>query len=162
MYSKQRWQHTWTLRRSCGIVSVTMYASPPSQPSTCRKQFVVCPMPLGRILLRSMALITVLLPFDVLQCKSMATWSLRWHFTNKSVTEAPYSIKSYSLSHSWTLRWRVRWLKHAVPSWGRGGTADTLQQQRWHRMNRRQKSIPRSSSSHREGSITQRGASHWW
>jgi len=39
--------------------------------------------------------------------------SLRWHFTNKSVTGAPYSIKgySYSLSHSWTLWWRVRWLK---------------------------------------------------
>ena len=32
-------------------------------------------------------------------------WSLRWHFTNKFVTGAPYSIKSYSyrLSHSWTL-----------------------------------------------------------
>ena len=33
-------------------------------------------------------------------------------------------------------------------------------QQRWHRTtNRRRKSIPRSSSSHREGSVTQRGAS---
>ena len=32
-------------------------------------------------------------------------------------------------------------------------------QQRWRRTNRRRKSIPRSSSSHREGSITQRGAS---
>ena len=50
-------------------------------------------------------------------------WSLRWHFTNKSVTGAPYSIKSYSLSHSRTLWWRVRWLKQWVPSWGRGGTA---------------------------------------
>jgi len=31
----------------------------------------------------------------------MSMWSLRWHFTNKSVAEAPYSIKgySYSLSH---------------------------------------------------------------
>jgi len=29
----------------------------------------------------------------------------------KSFTGAPYSIKSYSLSHSWTLWWRVRWLK---------------------------------------------------
>ena len=56
---------------------------------------------------------------------SMSTWSLRWHFTNKSVPRAPYSINSYSLSHSWTLWWRVRWLKHAVPSWGRGGTAVT-------------------------------------
>jgi len=27
----------------------------------------------------------------------MSMWSLRWHFTNKSVTGAPYSIKSYSL-----------------------------------------------------------------
>jgi len=35
--------------------------------------------------------------------------SLRWHFTNKSVTGAPYSTKgySYSLSHSRTLWWRV-------------------------------------------------------
>ena len=41
----------------------------------------------------------------------MSTWSLRWHFTNKSVIGAPYSIKSYSLSHSWTLWWRVRRLK---------------------------------------------------
>jgi len=41
--------------------------------------------------------------------------SLRWHFTNKSVTGAPYSIKSYSLSPSWTLWWRVRclWLSWA-------------------------------------------------
>ena len=33
-------------------------------------------------------------------------WSLRWHFTNKSITWAPYSIKgySYSLSHSRTPR----------------------------------------------------------
>ena len=43
----------------------------------------------------------------------MSMWSLRWHFTNKSITGAPYSIKiySYSLSHSQTLWWRVRWLK---------------------------------------------------
>jgi len=36
-----------------------------------------------------------------------------WHFTNKSVTGAPYSIKScsYNLSHSWTLWSRVQWLK---------------------------------------------------
>jgi len=26
----------------------------------------------------------------------MSMWSLRWHFTNKPVTGAPYSIKSYS------------------------------------------------------------------
>ena len=58
----------------------------------------------------------------------MSMWSLGWHFTNKSVTGAPYSIKSYSLSHSWTLWCRVRWLKHAVPSWGRGGTAAAMAQ----------------------------------
>ena len=51
-----------------------------------------------------------------------------WHFTNKSVTGSPYSMKSYSLSHSQTLWWRVRWLKHAVPSWGRGGTAAAMAQ----------------------------------
>ena len=33
----------------------------------------------------------------------MSMWSLRWHYTNKSVAGAPYSIKGYSLSHSWTL-----------------------------------------------------------
>ena len=38
---------------------------------------------------------------------SMSMWSLRWHFTNKSVTRARYIIRGYSLSHSWTLRWRV-------------------------------------------------------
>ena len=82
-------------------------------------------------------------------------WSLRWHFTNKSVTGAPYSIKgySYSLSRSRTLWWRVRWLKQC-----RLEVAAELQQW-WRRTNRRRKSIPRSSSSHREGSITQRGAS---
>jgi len=41
---------------------------------------------------------------------SVSTWSLRWHFTNRSVAGAFYSINSYSLSHSWTLWWRVRWL----------------------------------------------------
>jgi len=55
-------------------------------------------------------------------------WSLRWHFATKSVTGADYSIKSYSLSHSWTLWWRVRWLKHAVSFWGRGGTAAAMTQ----------------------------------
>jgi len=54
--------------------------------------------------------------------------SLRWHFTNKSVTGAAYTTKSYSLSHSWTLRWRVRWPKHAVLSSGRGGTAAAMAQ----------------------------------
>jgi len=32
---------------------------------------------------------------------SMSMWSLRWHFNNKSVTEALYSSRSYSLSHSY-------------------------------------------------------------
>ena len=43
----------------------------------------------------------------------MSMWSLRWHFTNKSITGAPCSIKgySYSLPNSRTLWWRVRWLK---------------------------------------------------
>ena len=58
-------------------------------------------------------------------------WSSRWHFTNKSVTGAPYSIKSCCLSHSWTLWWRVRWLKQC-----RLEVAVELQQ-RWRRTNRR-------------------------
>ena len=71
-------------------------------------------------------------------------WSLRWHFTNKSVTGAPYSIKgySYSLSHSRTLWWRVRRLKQC-----RLEVAAELQQW-WRRTNRQRKSITRSSSSH--------------
>ena len=87
---------------------------------------------------------------------SVSMLSLRWHLTNKSVTWAPYSIKRYSLSHSWTLWWRVRWLKQCRLE----VTAEL--QQRWRRTNRRWKSIPRLSSSHRKGSITQRGASCGW
>ena len=76
----------------------------------------------------------------------MSLWSLRWHFTNKSVTGAPYSIKSYSLSaghygeeyDDWNMQCRLE-------------VAAELQQRR-RRTNRRRKSIPRSSSSHREGS----------
>lgn len=45
--------------------SFTTYASCPSTPSTWQKQFVVCPIPLGRILSFNMAFITELLPFDV-------------------------------------------------------------------------------------------------
>jgi len=79
---------------------------------------------------------------------TMSMWSLRWHFTNKSVTGAPYSIKSYSLSHiSRTLWWRVRWLKQC-----RLKVAAELQQ-RWRRTNKRRKSIQRSSSSHRAGFV---------
>jgi len=64
------------------------------------------------------------------ECNVMSMWSLRWHFTNKSVTRALCSSKgySYSLLHSQTLRWKVRWLKYAVPSWGRGGTAAAMAQ----------------------------------
>jgi len=61
---------------------------------------------------------------------SMSMWSLRWHFTNKTVTGAPYSIKSYSLSHSWTLRWTGEY-----DDWNmqcRLEVAAELQQ-RWHR-----------------------------
>ena len=86
-------------------------------------------------------------------------WSLRWHFTNKSVTGAPYSIEgySYSLSYSQTLRWRERWLKQCHVK------VEAELQQWWRRTNRRWKSIPHSSSSHQEGSITQCGASGgWW
>ena len=59
------------LRLTCipcrsGSSSVVMYASSLSVPSTWRKQFVVWPMPVGKILLRSIALITELFPFDVL------------------------------------------------------------------------------------------------
>jgi len=94
-------------------------------------------------------------PYAYSQCNVMSMWSSRWHFTNKSVTGAPYSIKgySYSLSHSRTLWWRVRWLKQC-----RFELAAKLQQWR-RRTNRWRKSIPRLSSSHQEGLITQRGAS---
>jgi len=48
---------------------------------------------------------------------SVSMWSLRWHFTNKPIAGAPYSINSYSLSHrhSWTQWQRVRWLKQCRP-----------------------------------------------
>lgn len=47
--------------------SVRRKASLPSVPSTLRKQLVVCPMPDGRTLSHSMALITELFPLLVLQ-----------------------------------------------------------------------------------------------
>jgi len=38
---------------------------------------------------------------------------------NVIVTGAPYSMKSYSLSHSWTLWWRLNsTMTETVPSWG--------------------------------------------
>ena len=55
---------------------------------------------------------------------SMSMWSLRWHFTNKSVTGAPYSIKSYSLSDIMV----KSTMTETVPSWGRGGSAATMAQ----------------------------------
>ena len=77
-------------------------------------------------------------------------WSLRWHFTNKSVTGAPYSSKSCSLAghygeeyNDWNMQCRLEVVAEPQP--------------RWRRTNRRWKSIPRSCSSHQEGSITQRG-----
>ena len=110
---------------------------------------------LGKLFTHTCAYVN--LQYDVLPvemyCNVMSMWSLRRHFTNKSVTRAPYSIKSVSLSHSRTLWWRVRWLKQC-----RLQIAAELQQ-RWHRTKRRRKTIPRSSSSHREDSIIQRGAS---
>lgn len=56
--------------------SFTKYASWPSTPSTWQKQFVVCPIPLGRILSLSIALITELLPFDVRPKNATFMWSL--------------------------------------------------------------------------------------
>jgi len=47
---------------------------------------------------------------------------------------APYNIKSYSLLHSWTLWWRVRWLEQ----WPLQVVVEL--QQRWRRTNRWQKS----------------------
>ena len=85
-------------------------------------------------------------------CNVMSVWNLRWHFTNRSVTGTPCNIKvtvCHTAGHYgedwWLEQWRLQ-------------VAAELQQ-RWRRTNRRQKSVPRSSSSHREGSINQRGAS---
>ena len=39
--------------------------------------------------------------YNVVYCNVMSMWSLRWHFTNMSVTGAPYNTKSYSMSRSW-------------------------------------------------------------
>jgi len=46
--------------------SAIRYDSPFSDASTCIKQFVVCPMPLGRIRSRNMEFMTVLFPLLVL------------------------------------------------------------------------------------------------
>ena len=102
----------------------------------------------------------------------MSTWSLRWHFTKKSVTGAPYSTKSYSLSHSWKLDTMVKstmtetvpWLfwiyRHYIHKLIYLSiclsvclqVAAELQQQ-WSRTNKRRKSIPCSSSSNRKDSV---------
>jgi len=95
-----------TLRSHCVMVSLTSLSSTAiNHQSTCRTY----PQP---------PIMLMLMPMR----------SLRWHFTNKSVAGAPYSIKSYSLSHSWTVWQRVRRLKQWVPSWCRGGTAAAMAQ----------------------------------
>jgi len=45
-------------------------------------------------------------------------WSLRWHFTNKSVTGAPYSIQSDTQPNTMV----KSTMTETVPSWGRGGS----------------------------------------
>ena len=82
----------------------------------------------------------------------MSMWRLRWHLTNRFVTGAPHRIKVT--------------ICHTVESMAKRTTMEQCRlqvaaepQQRRRRTNRRRKSIPRSSSSHWEGSITQRGAS---
>lgn len=54
--------------------SFSMYPSCPSTPSTWQKQLVVCPMPLGRILSRNIALMTELFPFDVRPKNATFIW----------------------------------------------------------------------------------------
>ena len=64
----------------------------------------------------------------LMQCNVNVKFKVTLHEQVRNTGTAPCSIKSYSLSHSWTLWRRVRWLKHAVPSWGRGGTAAAMAQ----------------------------------
>ena len=77
----------------------------------------------------------------------MSMWSLRWHFKNKSITGAPYSIKSYSLSHSWTLWWST--MTETVSSSCHGGTAAVMMQN---------KETMEQHSTLEQQSITQHGA----
>ena len=58
--------------KDCGslLTSVVRYASPVGEPSTCRKQLVVWPMPVGRILSPRRELIAVDLPLLVLPKKA--------------------------------------------------------------------------------------------
>jgi len=76
-------------------------------------------------------------------CSITSMWSLRWHFTNKSVTRAPHltvlkvtvcqTAGHYGEEYDdWNMQCRLE-------------VAAELQQ-RWRRTNRRRKSIPRSSS----------------
>jgi len=47
----------------------------------------------------------------VLMLMLMSMWtSLRWHFTNKSVAGAPYSIKSYINLGVWSVCWSRAWV----------------------------------------------------
>ena len=55
--------------------------------------------------------------------------SLRWHFTNKSVAGAPYSIKSQVLQSVIQPNTMVKsTMTETVQSWGRGGTAAAMAQ----------------------------------
>ena len=78
----------------------------------------------------------------------MSMWGLRGHYTNRSLHGHLTILKLQSVTHSGTLWWRVRWLEQ----WRLQVAAEL--QQLWRRTNRRRKSIPRSSSSHGEGSFT--------
>ena len=85
-------------------------------------------------------------PLNGCVCNVMSMWSLRRHFTNKSVT-GHLTILKVTVRHTaghygeeyddWNMQCRLE-------------VAAELQQ-RWRRTNRRRKSIPRSSRSHREG-----------
>jgi len=57
---------------------------------------------------------------------SVSMWSLRRHFTNKSVTGAPYRIKVQSVTRLDTMVKST--MTETVPSRGRGGTAAAMTQ----------------------------------
>ena len=65
-------------------------------------------------------------PYLSIMLMLMSMWSSRWHFTIKSVTGAPYSIKSYGLSQLDTMVKST--MTETVVSWGRGGTAAAMAQ----------------------------------
>ena len=55
---------------------------------------------------------------------SLSVWSLRWHFTNRSVTGAPYSIKLQSVTQLDTMVKST--MTETVLPWGHGGTAAAM------------------------------------